>query len=544
MWVEPDPDQRELVAEVDELLGTGPGAEQLARLQAAGPETDPRPLFALLGEHRLLAVHWPESLGGRDMRMLDHVAVAERLGQVGVPDVAHLVTIQAVGSTLLLAGSSRQRETIAPLLARGEALASLLYSEPQAGSDLAALRTRAEQVGPDEYRLWGEKVWSPYTPWSRFALCPARTRSGSSPYDGITLFLIELNGEGVEIAPLPVISPDPLHMVRFEGAPVGTGSVVGELHRGWSLLLRSISLERAGFDYLSRAQRWFPSPAAAAAAAPPHRRTAVATAGLDLAERLADARVLSYAAAASARGLEMDEGACALAKVAASEVAQRIAWWAHGVDAQGLALEELAEAAAVTISGGATEVLLDAIGAELEPGGAEADDALGRLAAFERIGWELGEPPAASDGTASDDGDAARLRQAGFLTGVARRAQAQAVAYAQNRKLGGGLLIERQAVAHRLARAALRLELARARLARASHPRASVDSWLALADAVELALTGARDAVQVHGAVGLAEPRVMRAFELANRAIQLAGSPDELRAAASRGWVEVAGGVG
>ena len=557
MWIEPDRDQTALVAEVDAVLGAGRGAELLAQLRAEGAAADPRPLFEHLGEHRLLAVHWPERLGGRGMRMLDHAAVAERFGQLGVPDVAHLVTIQAVGSTLLIAGSPEQREEIAPRLARGEALASLLYSEPHAGSDLAALRTQAEPAGSDgEYRLWGEKTWNPYTPWSEFALCTARTRSDTSPYNGITLFLVGLGGEGVEISPLDTISPDPLHRIAFSGTPVGTANVVGRLHGAWSLLLRSISLERAGFDYLSRAHRWLPSRSAVVAGAREDRRASVEAEALSLAEQLADARGLSYAAAASAAtasedGLEMDENACALAKIAASEVAQRIAWWVHEVEVgrHDPRLEDLAEAAGLSVSGGPTEALFDAIAAELsteeareEPGAAgngrtpvlrrrlrEAleDPAAGEdglAALYEEFGWALCDDPLALE--AADD--AARIRHAAFLTGVARRAQSLAVAYAQSRVLGGRLLIERQAVAHRLARASLRLALGKVRLRRALHGGEPPASCAVLANAIELALLGSRDAMQVHGAAGLAEPRVVRAFEVANGAAYRLGAPATL----------------
>lgn len=154
-----DPEQA-LRAEVRHALGTAELRAALARFDAsvaAGGEPDPRPVYRLLGARRLLAVHWPEAYGGRGGTLLEHAAVVEELTLAGVPDTLHTLSVQIVGNFLIAAGTPAQRAELLPAIAAGDLGMAVLYSEPDAGSDLAGLSARAEP-GPDGgWRLTGRR---------------------------------------------------------------------------------------------------------------------------------------------------------------------------------------------------------------------------------------------------------------------------------------------------------------------------------------------------------------------------------------------------
>jgi alkylation response protein AidB-like acyl-CoA dehydrogenase len=238
MRFSPDQSQRRLIDEVEGVLQSAPAG------------TDARGLLALLGDERLLAVHYPEKYGGRGLRLSDHAVVAERLGLHGLPDEVHLVTLQGVGCTLLTGGTVKQRERWLPDLASGRAFASLLLSEAAAGTDLAAVTTRAEPQG-DAYVITGSKSWSLRADWSQIALCSARTRESRDRYDGLTLLLISLDAPGISIEPAPRLVGDPYFTVRFDGVRVGRDAIVGREHAGWALAIRAIGFERAGYRHLA-----------------------------------------------------------------------------------------------------------------------------------------------------------------------------------------------------------------------------------------------------------------------------------------------------
>jgi len=367
MRFELDDSQTALVAEVDRLL------------DESGPDLPPLDQIALLGEHRLLAVHYPVRYGGRDLTLAHHAAVAERMGERGLPDVAHLVTVQAVGCTILCHGTERQRAAWLPQIAGGRLLASLLLSEKTAGSDLAGIETNAVADG-DGWRITGAKSWSLFADWSTLALCSVRTRPREHRYDGISLFLVDLSATGVKVSPTFRASGAPYCTVTFDGVLVGEDSVVGPLHRGWPILPTAIGFERMGFDYLTRAVRWLAAAEQEVRRLPADLRSAFAPQVARLRFRVANARAMAYHAVGTADGLDMDEITVAYAKLACGTAAQAVARWAgtellpvtrpdDGSPAAEVLRAAVAEAPEFTISGGAQELQMDLIANEFPIGG-------------------------------------------------------------------------------------------------------------------------------------------------------------------------------
>jgi 3-oxo-4-pregnene-20-carboxyl-CoA dehydrogenase beta subunit len=354
-----DTQQADLVAEVDAII------------DAAGCEADPRECFARLGEARLLAVHYPETYGGRGLSLACHAAVSERIGMRGLPDVPHLITVQAVGCAILTFGTDPQREHWLAPIASGRLLASLLLSEADAGSDLTRITTVAVADG-DGWRLSGHKAWSMWTEWSGIALCCARTREGSHRYDGISLFIVDLSDPGVAIERVDRAGPEPYHTVIFEGVRLQAGALVGRLHGGWAQLPTIIGFERGGFDYLTRAQTWLAAAEATLHGLRADRQADLAPGFAQRAFHVENARALSYHAAATADGLEMDEMTVSYAKLASGQAAQSVARWAgeellplspqeDGDAMRTLLARAVTEAPELTISGGARELQLDLI---------------------------------------------------------------------------------------------------------------------------------------------------------------------------------------
>lgn len=349
--------QRRLVAEVDEVLG-------------GRPWDDPREAFARLGARRLLAVHYPPALGGRALGLADHAVVAEHLGLQGLPDEVHLVTVQGVGCTLLTCGSLGQQQRWLPALAGGRVFASLLLSERGAGSDVTAVATTARPTD-DGYRLNGCKSWNLRADWSGLGLCSARTRE-SGRYDSISLLAVPLDSPGVTVTPVARAMGEPYFDVAFDDVALPPDAVVGPTHRGWSTIVRAIGFERAGFDYLSRAIRWLEIVESAVVAERAPRRPLLQSGLARLDRQVRTARALAFRAVSTATGLDMDEVDAAYAKLACSEAAQNIAWWAadnldlYGDPRLARLRQAVAEAPEFTVSGGATELQLDLIAGSLQ----------------------------------------------------------------------------------------------------------------------------------------------------------------------------------
>jgi alkylation response protein AidB-like acyl-CoA dehydrogenase len=377
------PAQEAFRHEVRELLD---GREARARLREIHEaprraEPDARPVYRLLGSARALAPHWPEPLGGRGLTAVEAAIVSDELALRAVPDTLHVLSVQIAGQFLLDAGSAEQHARLLPDMAAGRTFATILYTEPGAGSDLAALETEARPDGTG-FRLHGRKVYNPKTSQAQLGLCAARVGpSGPNKYAGLTLFLVPLDAGGVTVRPVPGLGPEQYHDVTLDGVAVGPDAVVGEVGAGWSLLTAALAAERTGMDLSARARRWLEAAAAGLAAGPAEP----AGGDLEMLGRLgaeAEAgRLLAWRAALDLGDGRLDAARAALTKWYTSVTAQRVAWWA--ADVAGLAGSltrddpaaalggtvelALAEAPGLTLSAGTSEMMLQLAAGALRP---------------------------------------------------------------------------------------------------------------------------------------------------------------------------------
>ncbi|MFY1636539.1 acyl-CoA dehydrogenase family protein [Solwaraspora sp. WMMB335] len=359
-------DQEQFRTEVRRALRSADVRAALpAATPAGGVEHDQRPLYRLLGELGLLAVHWPIAYGGEGRPLTDAAIVAEELVRAGVPDTLHVNTIQIVGQFLLMAGTAAQQQRHLPALARGERFASVLYTEPDAGSDLGALRTVAAPDG-DGYRITGTKVYSLKTRFVDLGLCAARTSPGTGKYQGISLFLVDLRAPGVTVTAIPGINDEQFHRVDLDAVPVSADDLIGPRDQGWPLLNEALAVERTGLDYHLKAERWLQTALEVLTGQEPdsHLERIGRWEGSLAADHALCWEVLTGLAAG-----RVDPVAAAVAKYHSSELAQAVANWAADLSgpartpspATAILDSAYREAPGLTLSAGTSEVMLQIV---------------------------------------------------------------------------------------------------------------------------------------------------------------------------------------
>lgn len=344
---------------------------------AAGVEPDARPLYRMLGGLGLLAVHWPVEFGGAGRPLTDAAILAEELVRAGVPDTFHVNTIQIVGQFLLMAGDAEQKRRHLPALARGESFASVLYTEPDAGSDLGALRTVAEPDGDGGYRITGTKVFSLKTRFVDLGLCAARTTPNAGKYQGISLFLVDMRAPGVTVSMIPGIGDEHFHRVELDGVAVSEADLIGPRDEGWPLLNEALAVERTGLDYYLKAERWLDTALEALVDRDPDSEH---EAHLEQIGRWHGALTADHSLAWEVlTGLEadrIDQVAAAVAKYHSSELAQGIAAWAADIPTPDQRANHTRpaeildsahrEAPGLTLSAGTSEVMLQIVAAAFD----------------------------------------------------------------------------------------------------------------------------------------------------------------------------------
>ena len=193
-----------------------------------------------------LGLSWPEEYGGAGLTDLETVVVAEEFARAGVPTGgAHDVFgIQMLGNTLLHFGSEEQKAHFLPRILSGEYLFCQGYSEPNAGSDLAGLSTRAIRDG-DEWIINGQKIWTSGGHLANWIFVLCRTDPDAPPHKGITFLLCPMDQPGVEVRPIRMISGESeFNEVFFDDARASTAHVVGDVNEGWRVAMALLGYER------------------------------------------------------------------------------------------------------------------------------------------------------------------------------------------------------------------------------------------------------------------------------------------------------------
>ena len=200
----------------------------------------------------LLVPHWPARWGGRDGDPWMAFILAEEMWAAGEPRGGQYMNVNWIGPTLMRFGSQEQQARYIPSMAQGQTLWCQGFSEPEAGSDLASLRTRAERHGA-EFRITGQKIWTSYAGEADTCFLLARTSAGRN---GISVFLVPMDSPGITVRSIPsLIGEGDIHEVFLDNVEVAGDSLLGAEGQAWDIAKAALSLERVGIPRFALAIR-------------------------------------------------------------------------------------------------------------------------------------------------------------------------------------------------------------------------------------------------------------------------------------------------
>ena len=199
---------------------------------------------AKLAADRWIAIYWPHEFGGRGASPVQVAIYNMEYARSRALQPVNRVGINLAGPTLLAHGTEEQQARWLPRILTADEIWCQLFSEPDAGSDLASLTTRAERVD-DGWLLSGQKVWTSYAQFARYGICLARTDAEAPKHKGISYLVVDMKADGIEIRPLVQITGDAeFNEVFFDEVYVPDDHLVGGLNQGWSVANTTLAHER------------------------------------------------------------------------------------------------------------------------------------------------------------------------------------------------------------------------------------------------------------------------------------------------------------
>jgi Acyl-CoA dehydrogenases len=196
-----------------------------------------------------IGLTWPKEYGGQGRSNIDRLVLTEEMLRYGAPTACHWFADRQVGRAILAYGTEEQKREFIPKIVRGDAFFAVGMSEPEAGSDLASLQTRAVEDG-DYYIINGQKVWTTGQ-FRNYIYLVARTDSQAPKHKGISEFILEANLPGITIHPLVVITGEAeFNEVFFDNVCAPKKCLIGEKNRGFYQILNQLDYERSGIERL------------------------------------------------------------------------------------------------------------------------------------------------------------------------------------------------------------------------------------------------------------------------------------------------------
>lgn len=197
----------------------------------------------------LVGITWPKEYGGRGLTWMEELIFHEEMALVKAPPLLNLLGIGMAGPTIISYGTEEQKKRYPPKILSCEEIWCQGYSEPNAGSDLASLATRAVKDG-DHYVINGQKVWTSFAHAADWCMLLARTDPDAPKHKGITYFLLDMHSPGITVRPLKQITgDDEFSEVFFENVRVPAENILGGLNNGWQVGITTLMYERLALGF-------------------------------------------------------------------------------------------------------------------------------------------------------------------------------------------------------------------------------------------------------------------------------------------------------
>jgi len=224
-------------------------------------DEDDRAMFRLEWERKLHAggwsgINWPTEYGGRGATLIERGIVAEEMARARAPEGINIIGHNLAGTTILRHGSEAQKKRFLPKIISSEEVWCQGFSEPNAGSDLASVRTRAERRG-DKFIVNGQKIWTSFAQYSQWCFALVRTDPEAPKHKGLSFLLIDMKSPGISIRPLRQISGEcEFNETFFDDVEVPAENIVGDINDGWRIAMTTLAYERGPEDALGRQIRF------------------------------------------------------------------------------------------------------------------------------------------------------------------------------------------------------------------------------------------------------------------------------------------------
>jgi alkylation response protein AidB-like acyl-CoA dehydrogenase len=217
------------------------------------PEGDEDERFEFLRrwQHKLheagwAGISWPREYGGRGATLIEQAIFSEEMARARAPRPANVLGLVLAGPTIIAQGDQEQKERFLEPILSAEEIWCQGFSEPESGSDLASLKTRAVK-DDGGWRITGQKVWTSAAQWSKWCMLLARTDPDAPKHKGITYFACDMEQDAIEVRPLRQITGESeFNEIFLEGAHVPDENVIGGVGNGWNVAITTLMHERAG----------------------------------------------------------------------------------------------------------------------------------------------------------------------------------------------------------------------------------------------------------------------------------------------------------
>jgi alkylation response protein AidB-like acyl-CoA dehydrogenase len=249
------PEQKSFRDEVRSWLAKNLDEDWVARLRQGSDVPRPEAYQLLrdwqrrMYEAGFVGLTWPKEAGGRGLTFMEEMILHEEMALHKAPPVLNILAIGMAGPTIIAYGTEEQKKRYPPKMLSCEEIWCQGYSEPNSGSDLASLSTRAVKDG-EHYVINGQKVWTSLAHVADFMMLLARTDPAAAKHKGITYFLLDMRSPGVTVKPLKQITGDAeFNEVYFDNVRVHESHILGGLDNGWAVGMTTLMYERLALGF-------------------------------------------------------------------------------------------------------------------------------------------------------------------------------------------------------------------------------------------------------------------------------------------------------